>query len=293
MKKFIFSIFTLFMLGSAVVAQDMTVDQILEASMESLGGLEAQDAIKNMQMTGSMFGQGMEFAGNIYAARPNKMYLEIDIQGKKLVQATDGETAWTINPFMGGDEPQPMSPEEASEFNDQPFESDFIRYKEKGHKVSLEGSEMVEGTDTYKIKLERANGDIEYHFFDKEYHVPIMQRSEIKSGPAKGQFTETFMSDYQEVEGMMVPFFSETKMGGQSIQKLTIKEINCNVDIDDSQFSMPGAAKTGDAPVAPAEAMEEAKEVVEEVKEEGEGMMDKAKKKAKKKKKKKKKKRNK
>ena len=66
-----------------------------------------------------------------------------------------------------------------------------------------------------------------------------MMRTAIKSGPASGQFVETFMSDYQEVDGVMVPFFIEAKMAGQSMQKITVKEMKFNVAVEDSFFAFP------------------------------------------------------
>ena len=55
----------------------------------------------------------------------------------------------------------------------------------------------------------------------------------------KGQFSETYYSDYQEVEGLMFPFFMETKMDGQSIQKLTLSSIKLNYVFPDEHFAFP------------------------------------------------------
>jgi hypothetical protein len=100
----------------------------------------------------------------------------------------------------------------------------------------------VEGTETFKLKLTKENGDVEYYFLDQEYYVPIMQRRVVKYGPGKGQETETYISDYQEVGEFMMPFFIDTRMNGQSVMKMTIEEYELNGDLDNSIFRMPDTA---------------------------------------------------
>lgn len=278
MKTQILSLLLLFSTG--LFAQDMSVDDILKNSWENMGGIDNIKALTSLRTEGTMSMGEMEFPGIVTQAPDNKQYMEVNIQGKKFVQAYDGTMAWQINPFEGGSTAQKMSPEETEELSDEPFESAFIDYAKKGHKVSLDGMQDVEGSETHVLKLEKKNGNVEYHYYDPEYYVPIMIKSTIKSGPMKGQDTETFLSDYQEVDGIMFPFFIDTRINGQSMQKLSISKIETNVELSDEMFAMPSAEAAGDEVEAPAPpAVPETPEVVEDVK-------DKSKKKKKKKRKK-------
>lgn len=228
----------------------MSVDDILKSSWENLGGLDNIKAIKSIKIEGTMSMGEMEFPGIVIQAPENKQHVEVNIQGKKFIQAYDGEIGWQINPFEGGENAQKMSPEEAEELADEPFESAFINYTEKGHKVTYEGKEDVEGTEALILKLEKANGNVEHHYYDPEYFVPIMVKSAVKSGPMKGQNTETYLSDYQEIEGLMYPFFMDTRLNGQSMQKLTISKLELNVPVPDEMFAMPVAEAAADEPEA-------------------------------------------
>ncbi len=216
-----------------------SVDEVLKQYFANTGGVDAWRTLKSTRMEGKMSMQGLEFPGIITNKAPNKMRVDVNVQGMKIVQAYDGVTAWWINPFMGGEEAQPMPDEMSEQIVNQEFESPFLNYAEKGHKVDYEGTETVEGANTHKLKLTKKNGDVEYHYFDAEYFVPVMTKTQVKTGPMKGQFTETFMSDYQEVDGLMFPFFMESKMGGQSLQKITISSIKINQDYPDDQFAYP------------------------------------------------------
>jgi outer membrane lipoprotein-sorting protein len=226
----------------AMQAQDApSVDEILNQYFENTGGKERWTSLNGMKMTGKMFGQGMEFPGILYMQRPNLQRIEIDIQGKQLIQAYDGETAWWINPFMGGEDPQPMPAEMAEEVTKEQFEDDFLNYADKGHTVEYVGTEEVEGAECHVLKLTKATGEVEFHLFDTEYMVPIMERTPIEEGPMKGQMAETSMSDYQEVDGLMLPHYIATKVNGQVVQAITIESIELDPEFDAALFAYPRA----------------------------------------------------
>jgi outer membrane lipoprotein-sorting protein len=238
MKKKILIVFLLIFPAMSNMAQD--ADEIISNYLENTGGLDAWKELKTMKIKASFDQGGMQLNAVIYRKEPDKSRTEIIVQGKTIVQAYDGQTGWLINPMTGSEDPQKMPAEMEEAMKDEKFESELIDYKEKGNTVELEGTEEVEGTETYKIKLTKKNGDVEYYFFDTEYFVPIMERRAIKVGPMKGQESETYISDYQEVDGLMLPFYIEVKANGQSMQKLTIEEYAMNEDLDDSLFNYPG-----------------------------------------------------
>lgn len=239
MMKKVFSILfiTLFTV-SFTTAQDC--EEIIDNYLEAIGGTQAWKDINSMEITGKMTMQGMDLNMKVYTLRPDMSYAEIDVMGKTIIQAFDGETAWNVNPFMGGTDPVKGTEEETEEAKKEKFENDFIDYKEKGSTVELLGSGEVEGVDCYKIKLTTKEGDESIYYFDKESYVPIMVQSTISSGPMEGKIAETYFSDYDEVvDGVYMPFFTETKMDGKSVQKMTIEEVKVNTEIDASIFKFP------------------------------------------------------
>ncbi|MCP3928368.1 MAG: outer membrane lipoprotein-sorting protein [Bacteroidetes bacterium] len=235
-------IFLFVVLTCSIAIQAQTAEEVLAKYFETIGGLDNWMALKSTKSEGSMAMQGMEFNGTIYSTWPNKLRVNISFQGMDIVQAYDGEDAWMIIP-MQDPEPQKMPADQAEQMTREEFPGSLFGYKEKGHNVEFEGKEEMEGTETYKIKLTKKNGDIENYFFETENYVPIMVSLPIKSGPMKGQMSESFFSDYQEVDGLYFPFFLETKVNGQSIQKITIKSIVLNEEFEEGFFSMPGKEK--------------------------------------------------
>jgi hypothetical protein len=178
----------------------------------------------------------------IYSKAPNKTKVVVSVQGKEFVQiAYDGETAWTLNPFAGVD-PVKLDEEQTKIVRDQEVQDAFIDYKKKGHEVVLEGKEEIDGVQCFKVKLVKNKNNekddqTEYHYFDGENFVRIMSKSFVPSGPQKGEEMQSFMSDYQEVNGLMVPFAMEQKIKGATVAKVVIVKYSINENIDDSVFA--------------------------------------------------------
>ena len=238
------SLLILMVLVCFASAQAQTADEILAKYFASIGGLDKWKSLKSFTQTGKAQ-MGQDFPLVLYGKAPNKIKVVLNVQGTELVlQAYDGTTAWMLNPLSGGKDPVKMDDEMAKEVKDEEFEDDFIDYKKKGHEVTLEGTEEVDGVKCYKIKLVRNKHNdkediTEVHYFDSENFVPICQVSYVRSGPQKGTEIKSYMSDYQDVNGLMFPFSMEQKVNGQTAMKMTWEKISINDITDDSLFAFP------------------------------------------------------
>ncbi|TXF90360.1 outer membrane lipoprotein-sorting protein [Neolewinella aurantiaca] len=239
MKK-LFTLTLMLVFVTGLFAQKApTAEEIAATYIENIGGADAWKALKATTMKGTASMQGMEFPISITAAEGDMQYVEVNVQGQKIVQAYDGETAWQIMPFQGITEPTEMPEDQAEQSKEMRFLSEFIDSKERGITLeSVEGKE-VEGTPTYGVRVTDEKGIDHTYYFDQEYMIPVMMASSVKSGPQKGAVVETYMSDYQEVEGLVVPMFMEVKFNGSTMQKMTFSEVVLNPEIDKAMFSMP------------------------------------------------------
>jgi outer membrane lipoprotein-sorting protein len=235
---------TMFTLAMVMLAKAQTADEILDKYFQNIGGKDKWKALSSRKSTGKISFQNMDFPVTFLEKPSAKQRMSIQIQGVEIVQAYDGTDGWMINPLQGGVDPVKMSDEESKEFKDRKFQDEFIDYKTKGHTVELLGTEEIDGVKCYKIQLvKNKNNDqedvTEVHYFDSENYVPIMIVSYARTGPAKGQEIKTYISDYQDVNGLMMPFFLESKVNGQTMQKITIEKVALNEPIDDSMFAFP------------------------------------------------------
>lgn len=239
------SILAIAFMACALLSNGQTADDILAKYFENTGGLEKWKALKSMKIEGKAPTPQGEFPVTMYQKAPNKGKLVVNVQGKEIVQYSyDGTTAWTLNPFAGGTDPVKLDEEQTKELSEESIEDDFIDYKKKGHAVTLEGKEEIDGVQCFKLKLEKnKNNDkediTEIHYFDTENYVPIMRKAYVRVGPAKGTEIQSFLSDYQEVDGLMIPFSMEQKVNGTPVMKIVMEKVTINQPIEDSVFAFP------------------------------------------------------
>jgi outer membrane lipoprotein-sorting protein len=237
------------------VASAQTVDEVVTANLEAKGGAEAWEALETGRMSGTMRTGGgaagaLEFPFTIEFKKPDQLRLEFTMQGMTAVQALDGETGWSIMPFMGKTEPEEMAEDQIKQLKNQAeFEGVLVNYKEKGHTVELLGKEEVDGTPAFKLKVTRAGGDVDTLYLDEEYFVEFKVESQREIQGTEVTVS-TVLGDYKEVDGLMFAHSMEMSFGGGDVQQtITIETIELGVELTDDRFTMPEKAEA-EAPPA-------------------------------------------
>lgn len=208
-----------------------TADEIIAKHFEARGGI---DIFKNLKSriikTKFILPQGEAFI-TILQTASDKMKTTIETGGQEIVEAYDGTNAWTINPFRGVTSAQKMSGEaEKIMINRSIFESPLINYKDKGHEVALEGTEMIKDKKCFKIKFTNKNQKVEHYFFDAETYLMSMKRD--KNG-------DSYYSDFKKVDSMLLPYKVTLMVDGQMRQEMQVQEIELNTEIADAEFAYP------------------------------------------------------
>lgn len=229
--------------AAAAGAAELTVDEILAKNAEARGGLEKIRAVKSLRLTGKMAMMGMEAPITLVQSRPQKLRMEFTLQGMTGVQAYDGTTGWMIMPFMGKKDPEVMTGDMLTPLKEQAdMDGPFIDYAKKGHKVELLGKADVEGTPAYKVKLTTKDGTDTTVYFDAETFLEVKTESKRKIQGQEME-NETVIGNYQEVDGLLIPFSIEIKQkGAPAGQAITIEKAEINPAIDETVFKMPAPA---------------------------------------------------
>lgn len=228
----------------APVASAQTVDELIAKNIEAKGGLAKLKAVKSSRATGKMMmGPGMEVPFVMMSKRPKSMRMEFTFQGMTGMQVYDGKTAWMSMPFAGKKEPEVMPPDESKMIAEQADpDGPLMDYKEKGHTVELVGKEQVEGADAYKLKVTLKGGDVRHIYLDAETYLEIKVEAKRMMRGTESE-SESYLSDYKEVGGMMMAHVVESgTKGSPQRQKLVIEKIELNAEIADSLFAMPATA---------------------------------------------------
>jgi hypothetical protein len=249
MKKAFYSLAFLFLFSliiSPCFSQD--IDEILTTYFENTGGHDNWGKLKGVKMLAKVSQQDMEIPVEIVQLSDGKQYSKITFQGMTIMQGVfNGEILWgtnfqTMKPEQSDAETTEIIKKQANDFPDP-----FLNYKGKGYAVELLGDETIDGTETFKVKLTKepivVDGqeveDVAYYYFDKETFIPVVQESQMRVGPQKGEIQQIKFSDFQEVEGLMFPFSMSQGIKDGPSQPILIESIELNPEVDPSVFDMP------------------------------------------------------
>jgi len=240
--KNISKILVILLLVSGNILQAQTLDEVLKGHFSAIG----QDKlikVNTQKLTGKMIQGAVEIPFIQMAKRPDKVRVEGTFQALTFVQTYNGKEGWSLNPFAGVTDPQPMTEDALKSMKYQAdIDGMLWNWKEKGYTVTLDGKEDMEGTSCYKVRLLTKEGDTFIFYIDSDSNIMIRSNTKMK---VQGNETEsdTYYSNYMQVEGLAVPGKIETKVNGQLAGTIIVDKTELNIDLADTLFEKPSVIK--------------------------------------------------
>lgn len=225
----------------------VTVDELIARHVEARGGATRMKAIQSVRLTGKLQVSG-DFSGEFALVRqirrPDRARVDATIQGMTIVRAWDGHEGWAISPLYGRKDPERVSRDESKELIDiADIDGPLVDAASKGNRVDYLGTEDIEGTDAYKLRVTTKDGDLQYVYLDPDYYLVIRvvyQRS-VRGAQVE---TETDFGNYEKVDGVYFPFSIDSgPKDGAKTRKIVIEKAEANVPLGDPLFEFPGSAK--------------------------------------------------
>jgi hypothetical protein len=227
-------------LAAPLAARALTADELIARNLEARGGAEKIAAINTVKMSGIMKIGDFELTTVSYVARDQGFRSEGSLQGFTIVQAYDGSQGWQIQPFEGRRDAEKMSDDDAGSLADQmAVEGVLLSAKRKGSAVTSLGTEDLDGTLAYKLRVVEQDGDEYTYFLDPDTFLEVKMVEKRRLRGAEQEF-EYELGDYERVAGVYFPLSIEISVrGSPQRQQINYDKIEANVPVEASIFKMP------------------------------------------------------
>jgi len=229
-KLFVFG--AAFFMGISTFAQN--VDEIISKHITAIGGAENWKKVTSMVTEGTVNVMGNDVNVKVTQVNNEGQRQDISVAGMTGFIIMTPKGGWMFMPFQGQQKPEPMTADDVKEsIDDLDIQGNLIDYQAKGHKVELIGTEEIEGTECYKIKVTRKTSGEQTLFIDKASHL-VLKVSSKKKAMGQEMDVNIEFGDYREINGIKVPYSI-----GQGFGTMVVTSLKINEAVPAETFSDP------------------------------------------------------
>lgn len=193
-------------------------------------------SVTSIKITGKMSAMGMSLPMEMYMKNPNKIRVVYSFNGQEMISVFDGEKGYSMNPMTGGNTPVELTGDQLEQVkNSSAYKNELLTYFKEG-KVTLEGEEQVNGKPAFKLKANVGTTPA-YMFIDKGTYL-IVKTSATVQQMGQTMNVDTYMTDYFETEGVVMPRKTTAMTSGIEAGGITIDKVEVNIPIEDSAFKL-------------------------------------------------------
>ncbi len=234
-------------LASAVGVRADRMDDLAKIHLEAMGGKERVDALGSLRATGQVFAAGKVVRFTMTAARPAKLRLETESNGRILVQATDGaEPAWEMDTATTPAKSRAMDDSVARKFvADAEFDDPLVGGAERGYAFDFAGEMLIEGRKFLRVLVtHRMTDSFSLLIDDDTYFIAMRLEQRMTAGGRKTQVV-THYEDFRPVNGVLTPHKITVSVDGNVAQQTKVLRIEPNPTLSDGSFRRPSVEVPG------------------------------------------------
>lgn len=231
------------LLNGASIAQELTLDQLIDRNVQAQGGRAAIEAVQSIKLALRIVDPDFEVDAIYYAARPGRMRIDITAEGKSVyVEAFNGSRAWQ---WKGKGEPIEESETATGALRhgiELPGKLFGLHEAQgRGNELGLLGRESIDGIDYYVLRLTFSDGANTTLYLDPGTWLITRRRDLRPLHPDRDPTPttiETKMTDFRKVAKLVFSFAStDTDMKtGKVLEKVTVRDVKLNQPVPEGFF---------------------------------------------------------
>lgn len=235
-------LFSQTMIGSSR-AQDTAVEDavdyktVIEDFIKATGGEEAYRSIEAVKAKGKMSMPAFGLEGTTeMTQKGGKGVMLVNLTGLgEFSMGYDGETAWQITEMTG---PEIMEGEQRDQFIMQLDMAPMLNLEKSFDTVKCTGVEDFNGDPCHVILCEKEGNYPVTHYFSVKSKLHV--GTTMTAVSPQGEFESTSrISDYRDVNGVKMPFKTESDLPNSMVMLTELESVETNVELADSVFDLP------------------------------------------------------
>jgi hypothetical protein len=238
----------LLMAGLALLAApflaraDMATD-IARIHLEAIGGPERMAALKSLRVSGLVQVGEKRMKFRMIAARPDRVRLETESDGRTLVHASDGvEPPWEFDTGTWPPKFRDMSESAARGFvADAEFDDPLVAGPARGFVLDYAGEIEVGGKKLLRILVTRNLRDSFSVLLDPATYFIVMRVDERTTAGGRKRQIVTRYDDFRPVDGVLLPHRVTLVTDGRVEQQMLMERIDSNPEVKPELFTRPKA----------------------------------------------------
>jgi hypothetical protein len=234
--------------GPAVAQESLpTGETVMQNYIDATGGQQAWDKIRNRytEATLEIVNAGLRLDIKSWTAKPNLLFVESSSEALgTILKGCTGDVVWSMSQMQGPVIEQGFASE--SQRRDLTFDR-LVYWSQCYESAQCVALESIGDRPHYKVVLKPRPFDSEDagDFGSAEVTVWFDSDSGLASQIQSNTFSSAgtipvtaVVSDYREMDGVLIPFQTSLQLAGQK-RIMTIQKVRNNIQLDDGRFDPP------------------------------------------------------
>jgi hypothetical protein len=219
------------------------VQELTELHLAAMGGPERVAALQSLRATGEVVAGGKRVRFTLLAARPSRVRLETESDGRILVQGADGvEPPWESEPTATPPRSGFMAAATARTFGaDGEFDDPLVAGGARGYTIEDAGFGEADGRRCARLLVTRGMTDTFHLFLDPVTYLIVLRTEQRTTAVGRRVEIATRYGDFRPVEGVLLPHLIEVSIDGRVTQQTQINRVEPNPPHDPGVFRRPAA----------------------------------------------------
>lgn len=217
-----------------------SADDIARIHTEAIGGRQRMNLLRTLRARGLVNIGDRVLTFLLIAERPNRLRMETQAQGRRLIQGTDGVALpWQLDPDANPPRVTRLEGEEAREFAaDAEFDDPLVDYAARGYALDYAGETQVNGRRAMRLLVTRRLVDSYQLLLDAETYF-ILKKIATRVRGAREVRIETVYDDFRPVAGVILPHRYVVSADGRPLHETVLEAVEPNAPVPEDSFTAP------------------------------------------------------